>query len=201
MLACWHAGRFGQVHASHNIVALLMAACRAWAWDPPTNYLAAAAGSEDGGLLPPELKPPQEQPPADKWCAPYAYKMRPELGCGGADKWTIEPVEPFPRRWDWWSGNIYCNGEHSAQQLMATSQQFSLAAWLRCLAKDTPACRLAWQALHSMAFWLPHIRRTMHAVDEACMGHLLLQAEVTARPPQPCWTAKKATTASLAAVR
>jgi hypothetical protein len=83
---------------------------RAWAADPPSNYLAAAAGSEDGGLLPPELQPPrtQDQPAADKWCAPYAYKMRPALGCGGADKWTLEPNEPFPRRGDWWSGNVFC---------------------------------------------------------------------------------------------
>jgi hypothetical protein len=83
---------------------------RAWAADPPSNYLAAAAGSEDGGLLPPELQPPraQDQPAADKWCAPYAYKMRPALGCGGGDKWTLEPNEPFPRRGDWWSGNVFC---------------------------------------------------------------------------------------------
>jgi hypothetical protein len=89
---------------------LLTVTCRAWAWDPPTNYLEVAADSQDGGLLPPELKPQLEQQPADKWCAPYAYKMRPELGCGGADKWSVEPTEPFPRRWDWFSGNIYCNG-------------------------------------------------------------------------------------------
>jgi hypothetical protein len=102
---------------------------RAWAWDPPTNYLAAASGSEDGGLLPPELQPKQDQPPADKWCAPYAYKMRPELGCGGADKWTIEPVEPFPRRWDWFSGNIFCNGEQRRQQvLFALCCQFKPAS-------------------------------------------------------------------------
>jgi hypothetical protein len=98
--------------------------CRAWAWDPPTNYLAAASGSEDGGLLPPELQPKQDQPVADKWCAPYAYKMRPELGCGGGDKWTIEPVEPFPRRWDWFSGNIFCNGERRQQVLFALRCQF-----------------------------------------------------------------------------
>lgn len=106
---------------------------RAWAWDPPTNYLAAASGSEDGGLLPPELQLKQDQPVADKWCAPYAYKMRQELGCGGADKWTIEPVEPFPRRWDWFSGNIFCNGEQRRQQvLFALRCQFEPASG--CLA-------------------------------------------------------------------
>jgi len=62
------------------------------------------------GMLLPQLVPPQ-QATGDKWCAPYAYKMRPELGCGGADKWRIEPSEPFPRRWDWFSGNIFCQGK------------------------------------------------------------------------------------------
>jgi hypothetical protein len=47
----------------------------------------------------------------DKWCAPFAYKQRAGLGCGGADKWTVEPVGPFPQRWDWEGpGNIYCSG-------------------------------------------------------------------------------------------
>jgi len=37
-------------------------------------------------------------------CAPYAYKLRPGLGCGGADKWTIQPEDSFPRVW-WEAGS------------------------------------------------------------------------------------------------
>lgn len=48
-----------------------------------------------------------------QWCAPYAYKLRPELGCGGADKWRIVPGSAFPAaQWDDGSGSIYCNGGH-----------------------------------------------------------------------------------------
>ena len=44
------------------------------------------------------------------WCAPYAYKERPQLSCGGADKWTIIPAnEAFPGTpWDSGTGNLYC---------------------------------------------------------------------------------------------
>ncbi|KAK9813958.1 hypothetical protein WJX73_006860 [Symbiochloris irregularis] len=47
------------------------------------------------------------------WCAPYAYRERSGIGCGGADKWTIIPVAPYPGRNTWWdfgSGNLFCNG-------------------------------------------------------------------------------------------
>ncbi|PSC68046.1 ABC transporter G family member 28-like [Micractinium conductrix] len=45
------------------------------------------------------------------WCAPYAYKQRPDLGCGGADKWRIIPGAAFPAtRWQAGSGGIYCDG-------------------------------------------------------------------------------------------
>jgi len=43
------------------------------------------------------------------WCSPYAYRERPQLGCGGADKWTIIPQEAFPGTpWKAGTGNIYC---------------------------------------------------------------------------------------------
>ena len=46
-----------------------------------------------------------------RWCAPYAYKERLKLGCGGADKWTVEPAaDAFPlTHWDAGSGTIYCD--------------------------------------------------------------------------------------------
>jgi hypothetical protein len=40
----------------------------------------------------------------DKWCAPYGYKMRSQLGCGGADKWTVQPNGAFPMHWFWEGG-------------------------------------------------------------------------------------------------
>ncbi len=51
--------------------------------------------------------------PCDRWCAPYAYKMRPEVGCGGADKWTVVPNGAFPGYW--WAygqGNLFCEAGH-----------------------------------------------------------------------------------------
>ncbi len=49
--------------------------------------------------------------PHCRWCAPYAYKQRPGLGCGGADKWTAEPsANAFPTTpWDAGSGSIFCD--------------------------------------------------------------------------------------------
>ena len=46
-----------------------------------------------------------------RWCAPYAYKERSRLGCGGADKWTVEPAaDAFPlTHWDAGSGTICCD--------------------------------------------------------------------------------------------
>lgn len=45
---------------------------------------------------------------AGDWCAPYAYKVR-EGQCGGADKWTVMPVKPFPRgEWKYGTGSLYC---------------------------------------------------------------------------------------------
>lgn len=40
----------------------------------------------------------------DKWCAPYSYKLRNDLGCGGADKWTVHPEGAFPLVW-WPAGS------------------------------------------------------------------------------------------------
>jgi hypothetical protein len=44
------------------------------------------------------------------WCSPYAYRERPQLGCGGADKWTIVPQkDAFPGTpWNAGTGNLYC---------------------------------------------------------------------------------------------
>lgn len=43
------------------------------------------------------------------WCAPYAYKKRPSLPCGGADKWSILPEAAFPGvEWLNGSGSMYC---------------------------------------------------------------------------------------------
>lgn len=46
-----------------------------------------------------------------RWCAPYAYKEREDVGCGGADKWTVEPATTaFPlTKWKAGSGTIYCD--------------------------------------------------------------------------------------------
>lgn len=46
------------------------------------------------------------------WCAPYAYKRRAGLGCGGADKWGIVPPEhAFPvADWSEGTGSVYCRG-------------------------------------------------------------------------------------------
>ncbi|KAL6776445.1 hypothetical protein ACKKBG_A21155 [Auxenochlorella protothecoides x Auxenochlorella symbiontica] len=53
---------------------------------------------------------PGEDP--DMWCAPYAYKRRAGLGCGGADKWGIVPPEhAFPvADWSEGTGSVYCRG-------------------------------------------------------------------------------------------
>eukprot|EP00878_Enallax_costatus_P043376 GHUV01051335.1.p2 GENE.GHUV01051335.1~~GHUV01051335.1.p2 ORF type:complete len:124 (-),score=3.71 GHUV01051335.1:529-900(-) len=58
---------------------------RAWAADPPTSYLQNTSDP---------LEPVLGQ--TDKWCAPYSYKMRKSLGCGGAHKWTVHPERAFP---------------------------------------------------------------------------------------------------------
>ena len=45
-----------------------------------------------------------------RWCAPYAYKERKPLGCGGADKWPFEASAAFPGvRWEAGSGSIFCD--------------------------------------------------------------------------------------------
>ncbi|KAL4449383.1 hypothetical protein ABPG77_007027 [Micractinium sp. CCAP 211/92] len=56
--------------------------------------------------------PPERYRHGDaQWCAPYAYKGRQDLGCGGADKWRIIPGSAFPlERWEEGSGSIYCDG-------------------------------------------------------------------------------------------
>lgn len=66
-------------------------ACRAWAAAPPDEYKGQSGDA--------------------RWCAPYAYKERLSLGCGGADRWTVVPSDPFPGTW-WWagSGSIFCEG-------------------------------------------------------------------------------------------
>ena len=47
----------------------------------------------------------------DKWCSPYAYKERKDVGCGGADKWPVDPVPAFPNmHWSKGSGSIFCDG-------------------------------------------------------------------------------------------
>lgn len=53
--------------------------------------------------------PPERYRHGDaQWCAPYAYKGRQDLGCGGADKWRIVPGSAFPlERWEEGSGSIY----------------------------------------------------------------------------------------------
>ena len=45
-----------------------------------------------------------------RWCAPYAYKQRGGLPCGGADKWSVVPEGAFPHDPWGWPGNIYCEG-------------------------------------------------------------------------------------------
>eukprot|EP00879_Flechtneria_rotunda_P031195 GHRR01034055.1.p1 GENE.GHRR01034055.1~~GHRR01034055.1.p1 ORF type:complete len:597 (+),score=153.10 GHRR01034055.1:108-1898(+) len=73
---------------------------RAWAADPPASY------TEHNLEISKQLLHK-----TDKWCAPYAYKMRPALGCGGADKWTIQPSGAFPTEgWYAGSGSLYCEG-------------------------------------------------------------------------------------------
>ncbi|KAF6254331.1 hypothetical protein COO60DRAFT_1703369 [Scenedesmus sp. NREL 46B-D3] len=67
---------------------------RAHAADPPASYI--------------EADPDIPKPLAgntDKWCAPYGYKMRSQLGCGGADKWTVQPTGAFPMHWYWEGGS------------------------------------------------------------------------------------------------
>lgn len=56
--------------------------------------------------------PPERYRHGDaQWCAPYAYKARQDLGCGGADKWRIVPGSAFPLEpWGEGSGSIYCDG-------------------------------------------------------------------------------------------
>lgn len=53
--------------------------------------------------------PPERYRHGDaQWCAPYAYKARQDLGCGGADKWRIVPGSAFPLEpWGEGSGSIY----------------------------------------------------------------------------------------------
>lgn len=155
---------------------------RAWPSDPPTQYLDAAAGGEDGGLLPPQLNPTGQQQPSDKWCAPYAYKLRPELGCGGADKWSVEPQEPFPRRSDWFSGNIYCNGECVGCRRLGEVLFDNIASRRRSGGSSPDR-------------W----KHQMHAHLPACAR--LSQAGAIAPTRPALWTASQGTTARLAAAR
>lgn len=58
-----------------------------------------------------KLPPPPFQTPGSLalWCAPYAYRRRPHLGCGGADRWAVIPQTAFPStKWAAGSGNLYC---------------------------------------------------------------------------------------------
>ncbi|KAK9815422.1 hypothetical protein WJX72_003407 [[Myrmecia] bisecta] len=70
---------------------------RAFSADPPDSFKAETQSLPEGSV--------------NRWCAPYAYKERAELGCGGADKWTIVPEGAFPGvGWAAGSGNLYCDG-------------------------------------------------------------------------------------------
>lgn len=57
---------------------------------------------------PPPKRFPQES--SSYWCAPFAYKRRMDLPCGGADTWSIIPQDAFPgvESWKYGSGNMYC---------------------------------------------------------------------------------------------
>lgn len=57
---------------------------------------------------PPPKRFPQES--YSYWCAPFAYKRRMDLPCGGADTWSIIPQDAFPgvESWKYGSGNMYC---------------------------------------------------------------------------------------------
>ena len=61
-----------------------------------------------------------------RWCAPYAYKQRSALGCGGADKWSVVPERAFPHDGWGWSGSLYCEGGHFCTN--STSVQARLSA-------------------------------------------------------------------------
>jgi hypothetical protein len=61
----------------------------------------------------------------DKWCAPYGYKMRAELGCGGADKWTLQPNGAFPMHWFWEGGT----GDEA--YLLGCSELLAYSFWSR----------------------------------------------------------------------
>lgn len=56
----------------------------------------------------------------EKWCAPYAYKLKRE--CGGADQWTIIPQEAFPGTdWEYGSGGIFCPKGYYCENTMNMS--------------------------------------------------------------------------------
>lgn len=53
--------------------------------------------------------------------------MRREIGCGGADKWTIVPGGAFPGyTWSHGSGNLFCEAGHYCPN---TTAQVYTTAW------------------------------------------------------------------------
>lgn len=61
-------------------------------------------------LPPPPYRSTHPGGQQDLWCAPYAYKRRAGLPCGGADKWAVIPPElAFPvSNWDNGTGSVFC---------------------------------------------------------------------------------------------
>lgn len=82
--------------------------CPLGAYCPKATPSKAPPGYDDGGL---------------DWCAPYAYRVRSHLGCGGADRWTLIPEPAFPGfDWEAGSGGIYCNGGSYCPNTTSTVQ-------------------------------------------------------------------------------
>ena len=58
--------------------------------------------------------------------------MRREIGCGGADKWTVVPNGAFPGYgWPYGSGNLFCDAGHYCPNATTEVCMFSTPG--RCL--------------------------------------------------------------------
>ena len=60
--------------------------------------------------------------------------MRQEIGCGGADKWTVVPGGAFPGySWSHGSGNLFCDaGHYCPNTTVQVPAQLRLCCAVRC---------------------------------------------------------------------
>ena len=112
-----------------------------------------------------------------RWCAPYAYKEKEGVGCGGADKWHIVPEGAFPGWIPWRAGggDIWCPDSHYCPT--ATSMKVGPADI------HMPLYNVGQK--RSVSFEVPH-ERTVHSGLALRILYLPLKASKSCMTVTPC---------------